>query len=589
MLFRSRKIKVFQRNSAYNSASFRDSSMPKRIITAIILLTLTVSVAAPVLFWPKETKAVFVPNITTVVEDLPERQRSVLQKIWDVIKKTIDTTSAIAYRNAIKYLFNKISYDFAIKLSTGDKGQQPLFIDQPMDKYLSQVGDEALGEFFDTIGESWGVDLCSPIDRPWVKALIQIRAKATFEPTKPDCTWSEIKKNVGDIRKMKAEDVFQVGMQFQPGANDFGAFLQIQDNARNKMLAEKEAAEIEAEMNQGFKSVQNTITDTVKTPGKLLGDGMAALLPKSLDVYATYTGEAAADAIGLFTNTLTSRLLERLFNKGINVNQGTGTFDLFGAVGFLRAAKDQFAELANPDYNLGGAVDIVNKLSACSHSSSEYGEEQFNCTIDQGWARAITEKLTLREALNKRLIKGGQPFGFLTNGAEPSINDGLPYRSLLILRKYRIIPVAWELAAEYYQKFGEKTKNLTLSNLIKLYDEPDSPYYKLVDPEWQLKAPETICYKEGPGPDIISTTDYCEDPNDSDGDGDKKCRTIVTRRTYCADERSCIAEDGQGKCLYFGYCVEEKPVWKIKGEECLAIYNTCQSLTDQRDQKKTAC
>ncbi|MDD5289955.1 MAG: hypothetical protein PHT40_01995, partial [Patescibacteria group bacterium] len=493
---------------------------------------------------------------------------------------TLKTTTAVAYKNAVKYLFNKVAYDFAVKLSTGNKGQQPLFIDQPLDKYLATVGDEALGMFFNDIGRMWGAELCSPIDRPWVKAVIHIQAKASFEPSKPTCTWTQIKKNIGDVRKMNFADVFQIKTQFEPGQNDFGAYLEVVDQARSMRIAEEEAAKINTVAKQGFQDLQSTISGKVKTPASFYGGFAAGLISDSLIPYGMYTGEAAADAIGLFTNTLVSRLLEKAFKQGFNSAANTGPFDLFGTLGFLQAAKDQFADLANPDYNLGGSVDVINKLAACGASSAEYGDEQFACTIDTGFARAVEQKLTLQEALSQRLIKGDQPFGYNGSGTEPNFREGLPYRSILILRKYRIVPVGWELAAEYYKNFDlvkGTTGNLTLNKLVAAYNEPTSPYFKLVDPNWQLKAPETICYKEGPGPDIIDVQDISL--------GNNQTMTMVTRRTYCADERSCIMEGPNGSCQFFGYCVAEKPIWKIKGSECPAYYNSCQSLTESVENK----
>ncbi|PIP29470.1 hypothetical protein COX27_01255, partial [Candidatus Kuenenbacteria bacterium CG23_combo_of_CG06-09_8_20_14_all_36_9] len=45
------------------------------------------------------------------------------------------------------------------------------------------------------------------------------------------------------------------------------------------------------------------------------------------------------------------------------------------------------------------------------------------------------------------LISGMAPFGFDQDGVEPKPENGIPYRSILVLRKFRIVPVGWELAA----------------------------------------------------------------------------------------------------------------------------------------------
>lgn len=588
--------------------------MSKRILTILILFVLTTSIVAPVLGFFKEARAQEKLNLTSqftdsgaralgnmsnsfvgpqqpayitsapgiITADIGARIMNILKNVWEGVKLTAEHVATIGYANAVKYMFNRVAYDFAIKLSTGGKGQQPLYIDRPLGEYLSKVGDEALGVAFNDVGRMWGVELCSPLERPWIKATIQVAAKKYFEPAKPTCTWTQIKKNVGDLRKMNFTDVFQIRFTFEPGQSDFGTYLTVVDQLSYQRIAAEEAAKAEAQMNEGFKPLTNIVTNRTKTPAKYFSGAAGTTLSDSLKPYLTFTGDAAADAIGLFTNTLVSKLMEKMFKQGFNPSAGnTGTFDLFGALGFLQAAKDQFADLANPDYNLGGSVDVINKLAACGASSAEYGEEQFSCTIDTGFARAVEQKLTLGEAVSQGLINDKRPFGYDQNGAEPQYTDGLPYRSLLILRKYRIIPVGWELAAEYYKNFElvnkSATGNLTLNKLIAAYNDEKSPYFKLVDPNWLLKAPETICYKEGPGPDIVDVQDVDL--------GNGQTQTIVTRRTYCADERSCIAEAANGSCQFFGYCVEEKPIWKIKGDACPAYYNSCQSLIENSENK----
>jgi len=110
-----------------------------------------------------------------------------------------------------------------------------------------------------------------------------------------------------------------------------------------------------------------------------------------------------------------------------------------------------------------------------------------------------------------------------------------------------------------------------LNYLLDNYNNPDSPFYKLVDPGWQLKAPETICYREGPGPDIIDEQIQCRS-------GEelrlwlRRYLVYLTRRTYCADERSCILKALMVvSCDFYGYCVRRKTNLEIKGWSMLSI------------------
>ncbi|MDD5290216.1 MAG: hypothetical protein PHT40_03415, partial [Patescibacteria group bacterium] len=107
--------------------------LKKNILILVIALSLALLIVAPVLVIPEKTLAQVVitpiPVPTTELNSVSTEKQTILQKVWDGIKATLKTTTAVAYKNAVKYLFNKVAYDFAVKLSTGNKGQQPLFID----------------------------------------------------------------------------------------------------------------------------------------------------------------------------------------------------------------------------------------------------------------------------------------------------------------------------------------------------------------------------------------------------------------------------------------------------------------------------
>ncbi len=524
------------------------------------------------------------PGIPTA--DIGSRLMTILKTVWETIKIYGENAAALTYTNGIKYLFNRVAYDYATKLATGGKGQQPLYVDLPFDKYLQKVGDEALGVAFVEIGKTWGVNFCQPIDRPFLKAQLDIYARAVFEPQRPPCDWVDIKKNVGDLRKIQFNDLFGVSTAFHPGANDFGIYLTMVDQVRQKVLDREKVTLTDLESKQGFKDLESTITSKVKTPAAVFSGYAQDLLGKSTEPYLTYTGKAAADAIGLFTNTLVSKLLARAFTKGMNPSADrTIVLNLFGGLSSGPAATDQFAELLKPDYNVGGEINVVNELSA-QCSTSEYGGAQYCNTIDTTFATAIEQKNTVAELAKK---KPNAVFGFDPKAqAEPSFRDGFPMRSILILRKYRIVPVGWELAAEYIKNFNKDDMGVgvrvTLQDLLDAYNNPESPFYKLVDPNWQLKAPMTVCDLEGPGPEIVSPPqEVCD--RDTSGDGKIVCgpdepSIYIVRNTYCAKERSCIAESDNGKdCNEFGYCVAEKPIWRIQGDSCPSYFNSCQSLS----------
>lgn len=370
---------------------------------------------------------------------------------------------------------------------------------------------------------------------------------------------------------------------FNPEATQLGAYLDILNKGKAASDAEVEINKFAQSLAGEFKPVKSKISGAVKTPAGLLSNAATSIFGKSIDPYLTYTGTAIADAVGIFTNTLASKLIQR-YIFGVDPATSSGSGGRSGIASFLggsspgvTAAKFLFADLQNTNYSVAGTTDILGNLSSCPDPNNP---TPTNCVIDTRFRTAIEQELTLRQALEQGLIDGSKPFGFDSNGLEPEYYNGYPYRSLLILRKYRIIPVGWELAAQYGKQFA--SGNYSLNTLIADYDDIESPFYKLVDPNWVLKSPEVFCRRQGAGEQIIANTPIRNEDTNGDGRIDTKdAATAVVQRQgdYCADEQLCLQENADGSCARYGYCVEDKPVWKFSGTQCDAQFASCQSLT----------
>ncbi|MFH1366970.1 MAG: hypothetical protein ABIH38_03195 [Patescibacteria group bacterium] len=116
-----------------------------------------------------------------------------------------------------------------------------------------------------------------------------------------------------------------------------------------------------------------------------------------------------------------------------------------------------------------------------------------------------------------------------------------------------------------------------------------SPFCGLIDPNWVLKLPETYCQKRGVGEEIQLKQYICDE--DTNGDNKTDCKydpttnitpdighwEISRNSDVCVNEQSCLQQDSQGKCLKYGYCFEERPVWKFNGDACDRQYASCQS------------
>lgn len=99
-------------------------------------------------------------------------------------------------------------------------------------------------------------------------------------------------------------------------------------------------------------------------------------------------------------------------------------------------------------------------------------------------------------------------------------------------------------------------------------EKNESPFCRLVDPNWVLKAPKQQCVSEG----------YYSSLESSDSS---------SRYKDCADTKNCLKEDDNGNCLGWGYCLKEKNIWKFRGKKCDEKSAGCTTLKDDSGKEKS--
>ncbi|MBW2561077.1 MAG: hypothetical protein JRE40_09505, partial [Deltaproteobacteria bacterium] len=247
----------------------------------------------------------------------------------------------------------------------------------------------------------------------------------------------------------------------------------------------------------------------------------------------------------------------------------------------ISGAKERFKEIIQPDFSVRGDYDILIELVSCPDPVKA---GPTNCVITDSFRQAISDRLTVGQAMKQGYLNPEGAFGFTSDGLEPDFNEGYPYRSMIILRKFRILPVGWELAAQYIKDNSQAAGGArNLEDMLSCFDpdtekdEYDNGYNELwcqglIDPDWVLKAPLNYCQREGPGPEILSERVVGE-KSDSE--------LIISRRdNYCADEQACINESSDGACQAYGYCTEERRKWNFNANSCEPNFNTCQTFRD---------
>ncbi len=252
----------------------------------------------------------------------------------------------------------------------------------------------------------------------------------------------------------------------------------------------------------------------------------------------------------------------------------------------MSSVQANLSQVIQPKFDTRGDYSILGDLATCPDPQNMGAT---NCVIDDQFRQGIEDRKTVAEALNE---------GFLQKNwrlkRDVDYNQGYSLRNLLILRKFRIIPVGWETAL---LKAEENNVNVTMLDMVSCFD-PDDNYNDfsqgftpaawcqgLVDPNWVLKAPLNYCKRQGAGGQILEKTLVPEQKIETDdGNGGISTQTIpgqviITRNPdYCADEQSCIKEKTDGTCEAYGYCTEEKRTWDFDSDSCDAVFNTCQNF-----------
>ncbi|MCK5416192.1 hypothetical protein KAI92_02070 [Candidatus Parcubacteria bacterium] len=537
-------------------------------------------------------------TVTNWVEDLD----------WKDATEALKKAGAKAFHSAVGKALNRVAYDTATWIGSGGRGQKPMFIKEGWGEYMKNIADNAAGEFLDGFNNEFGINLCEPSIE--IKQKIHLGLIEHMRPSKPRCTFSKMKNNwEQELGNQDFLNRFQD--MFNPISNDFGIALESFAIMGNEIR--KKEKEGDMYWNKRWLDIRNlaghqeNLPDLAKIKAEMQYEGL-------FDKFTLSTENNFIDAINVFLNQLAITLFNRMM-ESIGDDMDTYTHPYSGDYGLsnysssgsgggggVAGAKDKFKKIIEPSFVIRGDYGILAELSTCPNPTKA---GPTNCVITDEFRQAIEDRMTVGEAMKQGYLNPKGIFGFNADGLEPSYTEGFPHRSMIILRKFRIIPVGWELAAEYMKdKEVASAEKAKFFNLIKIanakgnaknlkdlvdcfdYDDEYEGYEPvdhwcegLVDPNWVLKAPLNYCKKEGPGPEILAESVV--------GEGVKSRLKISRKTNYCADEQTCIQESRSGACEFYGYCTKERRKWNFDSEVCNPLYNTCQAFRS-RDGKTTA-
>lgn len=557
-----------------------------------------------------------------VVADFITEAMTTVKNVWDKAESTIQsalgTAGSAALNSAIKNTVTRIANDTATYLGSAGEGQKPLFVTEGWGKYAESLGDAAAGDFIDGINKWNDINLCEPSLEFKAKIGLGLVDLASDNPPAPKCTFSKMKAawetEAGKWSDMKSGDYLQrVSSMFDPTGNDLSVSLSVMTGMEDAQRKKEDETATEVAAKGGWLDVRNIGGKQESLPGDA-----KSKLDQAKDVQSQslgqFTGDALKDAANVFLNQLAITAFNKVTEKIGQMGAGAGNDEIGDmykdlANGFQNAIDNtldftsdpgtsggrlslttRLAKILKPRFDIRADYSVLADLTICMDSNNPGPS---NCVMDDQFRQGVDEKQTIIEAISNGYLHKDWRFK-----RDIDFNQGYSLRSMMILRKYRIISVGWETALTRAEARGV---NATLMDMVSCFD-PDDNYNEfsrdfnipdqtwcegLVDPNWVLKAPLNYCKKEGYGNYILNKT---ATKSQSVAGTTIPGQLIITRADgYCADEQSCISENADGTCEAYGYCTQEKRTWTFgtESEICEPVYNTCQSF-QKADGTKTA-
>ncbi|MDO8599330.1 MAG: hypothetical protein Q7S02_04430, partial [bacterium] len=333
--------------------------------------------------------------------------------------------------------------------------------------------------------------------------------------------------------------------------------------------------------------MQEKLTDDVVKKGPETTKEITKATKDSLGTIDTFVPMLAAAGQALAVNfavTLVSQTLQQqILNKGFFLGDLFKEDEEFSAPPSAREqqARTAYAELQRPRFVSSGDYDQLSEFASCDPSR----RQPSTCVIDEGFAQAVRrvssgKPMTVLEAMDANLLHGDWPLIAAgtakdqdPNCAKGPPNGGYCASNLAKLRRARIVPIGWELAANH--EANAAGRPVTLTEAVAAFhangrdgscgtnDAEESPFCGLIDPSWVLRYPIQQCRLRAPGELLL-------EPNTN------------VRAETCVDAPSCLEVDAEGKCVGgYGYCVREKNVWHLSGQSCPAQAASCRALTSR--------
>ncbi|PIT88724.1 MAG: hypothetical protein COU29_00535 [Candidatus Magasanikbacteria bacterium CG10_big_fil_rev_8_21_14_0_10_36_32] len=506
--------------------------------------------------------------------------------------------------NAMSYFANKISYDMAVWLASGGKGQAPFSSTSGFFKYLGQVTGDSLGESLGSLGESLGLNICDLPD-PRLDLALQLGLNFHYAEPTPKCSWQDLKKAYS-VENFKSKYLSQEGTIGRLSASvtvkdtDFGIWTDARAKIDGIAVQKENAAQADREEGSGMKAVTDLISGQVKTPAVVVKDTMMkqSADSKMTKEEAKKTGEVwgafgagatqvAYKAASTFISTMLGTVLKNFMEGGMlpgghkvcnpgltltGVNLEPCSSDSSGGNNLAdnyyadarntdnrAAAQAMFSQLLIPQIKTLDNYNLIASLAECSPENLSPD----SCVVDQSFLQILQsadngESLTVKQAMEKGWLHGDWKMISSLDKAASQKQDcsqsAYCQRNMTFLRQARILSVGFEFAA----LLSPVNNPVSLKEVVDNFYTVGSPYYHLINPHWVIKLPKIRCK-------AFTFSSIAQNG---------------ARLEECSDLQHCVGYNKDGSCQTWGYCMKERPIWKFNANYCDSQYSTCRAFTD---------
>ena len=538
-----------------------------------------------------------------------------MSSAYNNILTELTRSGVVAFMNALQVFFGQLAYDAADYIASGGNGQSAVFYKKGFGDYIKDVSSDSAGEFMGSLssGEFFrgaGFNLCQP-KNPLTLLKIQVTLgnffpgnQGKFTRPKPKCDFKDVLDNWDSVAQtMSNDDVLSnIQSNFNTNGSDLGIATSIFNQQLFKVSSDSLSKEKERQEGGGFKAVSDSISGNVKTPGAVVSEATkdeivrspkasqsqvtGAILSNAFEVGPI---QLAAYTTSVFLNTLGSKMMKRIFEKGLDAfdfSDLQAKTAVLGPDSILTQGKTDARkaniDLRTPRLQEVATFEILSELRACPATNRGL----WSCSMDQAMSQAAQPQgsqggMTITDALSRDYLHPS--WKLIPDTMAKENRDPLCYTyaycagNLQKLRLARLLPVGFEFAAnseENLRRCYSSAGCVTLKEVVDGFNSCNAqggldaahPWCHLIDPNWVVTSVAQQCSLTGYGDNLMTAE-------------------LGQRKQECQDIQTCLQRNDKGECIGgYGYCMAEKTVYRFQADECSATYASCRVYTNRSSQ-----